>query len=44
MSEVLRNVTAATAKKNWKSCVIKAQQILKILVRDATSAMFQNKN
>ena len=31
-------------QKNWKSSATKAQQILKILVRKATSAMFQNKN
>ena len=30
-------------KKNWKRSAIKAQQILKTLVRHVTSAMFQNK-
>ena len=30
-------------EKNWNGCAIKVQQILKTLVRNATSAMFQNK-
>ena len=36
-------IALLTEKKNWKRSAIKAQQILKILVRKATSAMFQNK-
>ena len=30
-------------KKNWKCGAIKVQQIFNALVRNATSAMFQNK-
>ena len=30
-------------KKKWKCSAIKAQQILKTLVRNATPAMFKNK-
>ena len=36
-------IALLTEKKNWKCSAIKVQQILKTLVRNATSAMFQNK-
>ena len=34
---------AFNRKKIWKRCAIKMQQILKTLVRYATSALFKNK-
>ena len=36
-------IALETEKKNWKRSAIKAQQILKTLVRHVTSTMFQNK-
>ena len=36
-------IALKTEEKNWKLSAIKAQQILKTLVRHATSTMFQNK-
>ena len=36
-------IALLTEKKVWKRSAIKAQQILKALFRNATSAMFQNK-
>ena len=38
-----RTALLTEKKKNWKRSAIKAQQILKSLVRNPTSAMFQNK-
>ena len=36
-------IALLTEKKNLKPCAIKPQQILKTLLRNATSAKFQNK-
>ena len=39
----MTRIALLTEKKFGKRCAIKAQQILKTLVRNVTSAMFQNK-
>ena len=39
----MHKIALLTEKKNWKPNATKAQQILKNLVRNAISALFQNK-